>query len=246
MSELSVASEPTARTTILRALRRAELTERLPESDLRELADRARIRRLARGEPLWPPGEPSREIGIVARGRVQCRFHRTGPRDWVSSVVPAPGACGLPEVVDPCVRRWSVEALEPSQVVLVDAEAVGGLLERNHAFALHVARLLARELRASFAAAEGVALCSPLQRVAAYLLELSHGAPDGELDATQGRVAARLGTVREVVGRSLRRLEEGGLIERHGRSFRVLREDELRRIAGGDVTAVTDGHACGT
>jgi len=241
MSAATIASEPVSRTAILRALRRAELTSRLSDEELRGLSEHARLLRPARGEAVWPPGEPPREIAIVARGRVQCRFHRTGPRDWVSSVVAAPGSCGLPEVVDPQVRRWSVEALEPSQVVVIEAEAVSALLERNHAFALHVARLLARELRASFAAAEGVALCSPLQRVAAYLLERSEGASAAELDATQGRVAARLGTVREVVGRSLRRLEEAGLIERHGRSFRVLRPDELRRIAAGDVTAVTAG-----
>lgn len=233
-----VATEPGARATVHRALRRAEVLAPLGDEDVRSLVDHSRLLRLGRGDPVWRPGEPPRELAIVARGRVQSRFHRAGPRDWVSSVVAAQGACGLAEVLDPCVRRWSVEALEPSQVVLVEAAAVGDLLQRNHAFALHVARTLARDLRASCEAAEGVALCSPLQRVAHYLLEMSSGSPDGELDATQGRIAARLGTVREVVGRSLRRLEQAGLIERRGRSFRILRADGLTRVAEGDVNAV--------
>jgi CRP/FNR family transcriptional regulator len=239
MSESGGAREPLDASATARALGRAEVFAPLAEADVAALAASAQARRVARGERLWAPGDAPEDLAVVARGRLQCVLRRNGDRDFVSAVIGPRGACGIDAIVDPSERHDAVEALEPTLVLLVPAAEVRTLLERRHAFALHVARLLAREVRSSRAAAEEVALRSPLQRVARLLTELGRDGDEGRLDATQASLAARLGTVREVVGRSLRRLEDAGIVERHGRAFRILRPDELRRIASGGVTAVT-------
>jgi CRP-like cAMP-binding protein len=212
-------------------LRDAPLLAPLSRDDRAFLAARAEVRSAARGERLFREGDPSREVLFVATGRVQCCHHCDGPREWVSAVVHAEGAVGLVDVLDGSDRGGCAQALEPTTVVSVPADAISGLIARDHDFAAHVAKMLAHELRATQHMCGAVALRSPLQRLAEHILQAADGSDDGCLPETQGRIAAQIGTVREVVGRSLRRLERQGVISRHGRTFKILRRDELERLA---------------
>lgn len=212
-------------------LRDAPLLAPLSQEERSAIADRAETRLVSRGERLWKEGDSPREVVFIAGGRVQCCHHCDGPREWVSSVVRSGGSVGLVEVLDGGVRGGCVQALEPTTIVVIPGDAVTALMSRNHDFSLHVARVLAHELRSTQHMCGAVALRSPLQRLAEYLLQAANGADDGALPETQGRIAAQIGTVREVVGRSLRRLERQGVLARRGRTFRILRRDELERLA---------------
>jgi CRP-like cAMP-binding protein len=211
-------------------LRDAPLLSPLSREDRALLAARAEVRTAARGERLFREGDASREVFFVASGRVQCCHHCDGPREWVSAVVRQEGAVGLVDVLDTSDRGGCAQALEPTTVVSVPADAVTDLIARHHEFAAHVARTLAHELRATQHMCGAVALRSPLQRLAEHLLQAAGTGDEGRLPETQGRIAAQIGTVREVVGRSLRRLERQGVISRDGRTFRILRRDELERL----------------
>lgn len=212
-------------------LRDAPLLAPLSPDERSAIADRAELRHVSRGERLWKEGDPPREVFVVAGGRVQCCHHCDGPREWVSAVVRPGGLIGLVEVLDGEPRGGCAQALEPTTVVAVPGAIVSDLMHHNHEFAMHVAKLLAHELRATQHMCGAVALRSPLQRLAEYLLQAANGADEGSLPETQGRIAAQIGTVREVVGRSLRRLERQGVISRRGRTFRIVRRDELERLA---------------
>jgi CRP/FNR family transcriptional regulator len=73
------------------------------------------------------------------------------------------------------------------------------------------------------------------QRLAAFLLD-RHAAAGGQpftLASTQAEAAEELGTVREVLVRTLRRFRETGLVESPVRGrYRVLDQPALRRAAG--------------
>lgn len=212
-------------------LRDAPLLSPLSRDDKEYLAARAEVRNAARGERLFREGDPSKEVLFVASGRVQCCHHCDGPREWVSAVVRPDGAVGLVDVLDGSDRGGCAQALEPTTVVSLPADAITCLIGRDHDFAAHVARTLAHELRATQHMCGAVALRSPLQRLAEHLLQAAGTGDEGSLPETQGRIAAQIGTVREVVGRSLRRLERQGVISREGRTFKILRRDELERLS---------------
>lgn len=212
-------------------LRDAPLLSPLAREDRIELAESAELRSVSRGERLFREGDAAREVYFVVSGRVQCCHHCDGPREWVSAVVHAPGVIGLVEVLDGGERGGCAMALEPTSVVAIPAPTLTGLIDRHHGFAAHVAKTLAHELRSTQHMCGAVALRSPLQRLAEYLLTAANGGEDGALPETQGRIASQIGTVREVVGRSLRRLERQGVISRRGRTFKILRKDELDRLA---------------
>ncbi len=74
---------------------------------------------------------------------------------------------------------------------------------------------------------------SVIERVAATLLELAVEDGDGRLtvDANQQRIADAVGSVREVVARSLRQLRAAGLIDRSGSTTVLLDPASLQRLA---------------
>jgi CRP/FNR family transcriptional regulator len=72
-------------------------------------------------------------------------------------------------------------------------------------------------------------------RLARWLLAESRRAGDArfQLPGARDEIAARLGTVRELVSRSLSRLRGLGLVEGRGRTLRILDPGQLARVAGG-------------
>jgi CRP/FNR family transcriptional regulator len=93
------------------------------------------------------------------------------------------------------------------------------ILERHPQVARNIIRVLAQRVRKLVSLVEDLSFRHVLSRVARILLE---HASDGDGTGprphlTQQEIAAMAGTAREVVGRSLKALEEEGLIrlERH-------------------------------
>ena len=93
---------------------------------------------------------------------------------------------------------------------------------------------LGRQLRQMVQIAETQSLYTVQSRLAAYLLETANGETKFRLDATNDDIAGRLGTVREVVSRTLRTLKESKVIGLQGRWVTISDSTELRRIAKTD------------
>lgn len=72
------------------------------------------------------------------------------------------------------------------------------------------------------------------QRLAAYLLEHREGSANQRvaLRGSQRELAEELGTVREVVVRALRQLEDAGAIVRESHEVRVVDAAMLERLSG--------------
>jgi CRP-like cAMP-binding protein len=113
--------------------------------------------------------------------------------------------------------------------------AVGRFAAKSrHTHVLHVVRTLGRRLRRLVGLIEQISFQEVIQRLAAYLLEASGAGVPFALD-TNATIAARLGTVPELVSRNLSRLRQSGIISLNGRT--VLWVDgvalgELARQAG--------------
>jgi len=219
------------RADILDALSRADVFTVLPASTVRGLAAASEIRPLRRDEHLWSRGDPCERMAVVVRGRLRCGIDGDGGRHWVRKIIRAGQEAGLASVVGGLPCSGSAVALENSRVVLVPRDAVRELLEHEPAFALHTARILAREVAQSLEFCANLTCKSPMERLAGFLTDRADEHGVVELDDTQGELAAQLGTVREVVGRAFSRLERQGILERNGRTVRLLRAAEIERIA---------------
>jgi len=127
---------------------------------------------------------------------------------------------------------YSMQALGTVIVFWIHKNDLMPMMEKNWKIALNALEILGEQQRLLLTLVEDLSFKNVTGRVAKILLQNSNPGPDGYQRLTQYEMAAMAGTAREVVGRSLKSLEENGIIglERH----RIIIKDKeyLGRIAG--------------
>mgnify|MGYP000179699304 CR=1 FL=1 len=106
-------------------------------------------------------------------------------------------------------------------------KTVGG-----HEVALAVLERLAAEVRRLSDMVESLALHTVRTRLARFLLSTAQN-PNSPKRWTQQEIAAHIGTVREMVGRSLRAFADEGWIHRQRGRIVITNRQRLEREAGG-------------
>jgi len=192
----------------------------LDEATLKALARVAARRRYDAGQMIFVEGEPCAGLFIVESGRVKIFKLSPGGREQILHIFGAGEGFNDVAVLDGGPNPASVMALEPTSVLVIDRPSMVDLLERYPALSRAVIENLASRARHLVSLVEDLSLRTVVGRLAKLLLEQAAEEVDLERIArglTHAQMAARLGTVREVITRSLHKLEdEGGIkIERH-------------------------------
>jgi CRP/FNR family transcriptional regulator len=220
------------------ALRKVSYFASLPEAELRQLAARCASRRLGRGEALFEEGEACRGLLIVAEGRVEVRQVSLRGREQVFHSEGPGAALGEGPLFDGGGYIASAAAAAPTRVLLLPRAEVLALCQRRPAVALAMLRALARRVRHFAGIVSDLAFRPVTERLARHLEASAEGRMARgaciDLALTQAQLAARLGTVRELIARAFAQLERAGVIERQ-RSRVVVRDPErLAALARGD------------
>ncbi len=126
----------------------------------------------------------------------------------------------------------TVIALEPSSVLIVPRDMMIQLLDEHSGLARIIIQNLAGRVMHLVSLVEDLSLRSVEARVARTLLEnASGGVLQRRRWATQAEMAARLGTVPDVISRVLRGLVEEGIIQIERREIRILDPQKLEAKA---------------
>jgi CRP-like cAMP-binding protein len=122
----------------------------------------------------------------------------------------------------------NVEALEETTVWVVDASAVQNLMRKDPEFMQKTIQNLAERMRHLVRMVSEMAFYQVTNRLARLISEIpaEELSGQGNMRWTQDQLAARLGTVREVVARSLRELERSGAIEAENRKI-IIKDREV-------------------
>jgi CRP-like cAMP-binding protein len=209
-------------------LRRAELFRGLDDQILELLAARSVEKQLARDEVLFLAGDPASGLYVIAEGSL--RAVRTGidGREQVIHIEHAVTTIAEVPVFDDGNYPSTVAAQEASRVYFIRKEDVRSVCNTHPELALAATRLLARRLRKCAELVETLSLREVAQRVAEVLLSeaLATGVQSEHsavfrLTMTHNQLAARVGTVREVVTRALHKLQTQGLITIKGKQITV-------------------------
>jgi CRP/FNR family transcriptional regulator len=221
------------------ALRSTALFGELNENELRALADRSVEQRLARGEILFMTGEEARGLYVIAGGAVRAFRESLDGREQVIHVERAGATIAEVPMFDDGAYPSTVAAEEESVILFIDKRDVRNLCLSYPNIALAALKLLAGRLRRCAELVEALSLHEVDQRLARLLLDeaLARGRRAGsravfELALTNQQIAARIGTVREVVSRALSRLQQNELISVDGRAVTILDEEALKSFAG--------------
>jgi CRP/FNR family transcriptional regulator len=205
------------------------------------------VRSLGSGEALFEEGEPCRGLLIVAEGRVEIRQISLRGREQVFHMEGPGAALGEGPLFDGGGYIASAVALAPTRVLFLTRAEVLHLCQRRPAVALAILRTLARRVRHFAGIVSDLAFRPVTERLARYLdttiVEPMERGTSIELTLTQAQLAARLGTVRELVARAFAQLQESGVISRDRTRVTIRDPARLAALARGDEDALRgEGH----
>jgi CRP-like cAMP-binding protein len=204
----------------------------LNASAQRELT-RGVLRHYSPGEVLWQAGDTARALHVVLEGEVRVVRGSAG-RQRVVHTERMGGTLG--DVALFAESAYPATALAASRVttLALSANLVHAVIAADASFAFRLLRHLAERVRQVIGRFDQVASVSVAARVARFLLE-RHASAAGQpfsLGMPQQELAEELGTVREVIVRTLRDFRSRGLISAAGRSrYRVADESALTQLA---------------
>lgn len=202
---------------------------------LRTLRSRSVERRFAADEVLFIAGAPSRGLFVILEGSVRVVRTRDG-RQHVIHIEGPGGTLGeVPLYIGGGYPATAVAATA-TRCVVIGRETLGAMIANDPQLAWRLLERLAGRVRGLVDRVDALATQDVASRLAAHLLARveSGGAPElTTLGGTQTQLAEELGTVREVVVRHLRLLQQAGVLRRRGRGqYEILRMDALRAAAG--------------
>ena len=223
----------------IEALRRTTLFGELDDAALMKLAERAVERRHERDEILFIAGDEARGLYVIVEGSVRAFRESLDGREQVIHVERAGATIAEVPAFDDGAFPSTVAAEEATTVLFIDKRDVRRLCMEHPEIALAALKVLAGRLRRCAELVETLSLREVGQRLARFLLAEARakGVREGgslrlTLAQTNQQIAARIGSVREVVSRALARLQNDGLITHEGRTLTIQDESKLAAFAG--------------
>ena len=206
--------------------------DKLTDAQRRALESAASPRRLEAGEQLSGAGEC---VGLLAvrSGRLRAYMISDTGREITLYRLFERDICLFSAS---CVMRGlqfdvSIEAEQPSEVLVVSPEVYKRVMEESAPLANYTNELMASRFSEVMWLVEQILWKSFDRRLAAFLLEESALESSDELRITHERIAAHLGTAREVVTRMLRYSQSEGLVSLSRGTVRIADRQGLEALA---------------
>lgn len=227
----------TATDDALKDLTGLPLFARLDRPAALALARAALLRSYDAGEILFLEGEPCAGLYIVQVGWLKSvKISNSGREQTIRYVGPGEAFNEI-GVFAGGLNFVTVETLEPAKVWIIPRQVLLQLVAQHPTLSNLVIQNLALRAQYLMSLVEDLSLRSVESRLARVLLEGSD--PSGEVVqrkrwSTQSEIAARIGTVPDVLNRLLRGLVDEGLIRVDRHQIDILDRESLREKAGLD------------
>lgn len=218
--------------SLIRQLQALPFFRGLDEGLLHELARGAVWREYESGEVLFLEGEPPRGLYYLQRGWLKITKTSVDGREQVLQFLEPGEAFHAIGVFANRPNPATAIALEPAAVWILQREAVMALLQQHPELAQHVIERMAARVLELVDLVEDLSLRTVMGRLARLLLEDAQGnALHRPRWYTQAEIAARLGTVPDVLQRALSSLADDGLIEVSRSEIRIHDRESLEAMA---------------
>lgn len=207
----------------------------LAPSDLKELAQLGSTRAYPKEEKVILHGEVWPYLFLVGEGSMDAVKESPEGRNLLVTTFPTGQIFwGLAFFQADAPMPVTLQAHEPSRLVLWHRDAVMPILVRNGQAAWELCRLMAVRMQYASGILEGLAFQSVAGRLARLLLEHFETAGESSIarHLTLDELAARVGSTREMVCRALYSFSDRNLIEVTRTEFVLRDRDGLTRLVG--------------
>jgi CRP-like cAMP-binding protein len=200
------------------------------------LAELESIRKLVfektadRAEMVLLEGEPAANLYFISSGVVKVfKTSAEGKEQILSIVRPGESFNDVP-IFDGGPNPFSAQAMGPVLLYGIKKNDMENIIENHPQIALNVIKVLASRVRHLVSLVEDLSFKHVIGRVAKILLEHIGSEIGRGPRLTQQEMAAMAGTAREVVGRSLKALEEEGSIKLDRHRIIITDKEALQKI----------------
>ena len=195
----------------------------LDAATLESIAQTMQRQNYQAGQIIFLGGEACTGLYIIETGWVKAVKFSANGREQVLHFLGPGEALNMVGVLSGSVNPATAIALEATTAWIVRQEQILGLSEDYPELARMIIQDLAKRIHYLIGLIEDLSLRSVEARLARFLLEqASEGVVHRQRWATQAELAARLGTVPDVLNRALTSLTEAGLIQVERRQIDLL------------------------
>ena len=218
--------------TLVTQLRAVPILQGLETANLEQLAQSAIWREYAAGAVIFLEGDSAPALYYIQAGWIKVvKMAPDGREQILYFWGPGDTFGGIGVFINRPMPATAI-ALEPTGLWLLRRDAITQLLTTQPAMAVQVIECMANRMHELMALVADLSLHTVAERFARLLLE---EAEDDTLPrrrwATQAELAARLGTVPDVLSRTLRSLVDGGLITMDRHAIHILQRQALEKLA---------------
>lgn len=207
----------------------------LPGEIIQEVKKYSRVEQYSKDTALLWAGMECTAVYFILEGRVDISRLSAQGREQVLERLDKGEAFNLvPIFLGKPLNPADAKTIGPAELLVIRREDFLRLLDRYPVLMHALAAYLAKRLLSMVDLAERLALFPVRQHLAAFLINQADAV--GENVArhwTQEDIARRLGTVRDVVGRALRKFEQEGLIRFQREHIQLLDREKLQSLADG-------------
>jgi CRP/FNR family transcriptional regulator len=215
-------------------LRSVPFFSSLSNNELDIVASRSIERQLDAGQIAFLEGDPNAGLYLLVSGRAKISRVSLDGREQVLASLRPGDSCNEVPVIDDGPNPASLSAIEQSLFWIWTGNEMNHLRTELPGLAEAITNSLANRCRELVDKVYRLSFLSVTARLAHFLIHHASQQENQDLDRrhwTQEEIAANIGTVREMVGRSLRSLEKDGLIQVNRHRIEILDKTAMEQIS---------------
>jgi CRP-like cAMP-binding protein len=189
-------------------------------------------KKAGRGEVLLAEGGKADVLYFVAEGAVKVFKTSADGKEQIFRIIRPGESFNDVPVLDGGTSLVSAAAMGPVLLKAIKKTDLEGIMREHVQVAFNVITVLSRRVEELIELVEDLSFRHVTGRVAKVLLEYADDRTGGRPHLTQQEMAAMIGTAREMVGRSLKGLEEDGFIRIERNRIIITNQQALRQTAG--------------
>ena len=199
----------------------------LDEQTYEDILAYGKTRVYDKDELLFLQDEPCKGLFLVQAGVIKIfKLAENGREQILTLQHPGDAVAEVP-LFDDGPYPASAAAFERSTLLFIAKADFQHLLDTHPQMSRSIITVLARRLRKLVGLVEDLSLRQLRERMGRFLLEEAKGRSTFHLKFTNDELAAHLGSVRDVISRTLSALQNDGLIRLRGRQVDILDADRL-------------------
>lgn len=224
---------PEDRSRVFGLLSRVQFLQDLPAAVIGALAQAAHAARFDHGEVIFLEGDSANAVYMVEQGVVKISRTSLEGREYIMHLVQPGGTFNDVAALDGGPNPATATALTLATLWVIERVDLQRIAGEHPALAWALMEDLAGRARYLVGVVEDLAMRSVRGRLARLLLEQAVASRTEVVPMmmTQEEMAARLGTVREMVGRTLRSMAAAGILEFDRHRIVILDVDKLAEEA---------------